>query len=1795
MKRLVKHLLTSLCVVAFFPAMAMAVESYKFERMFPVLQQPWYSISPSGLATDSKGFIYIVDMNGNNIQKFTSDGFFVTRWGKYGNKPDEFYQPTKIVIDDDDYLYVTDSLNHSIKKFNSDGKLIDTWGVTEGTDENHFSRPKGIAIDRKNKVIYVADSNNYRIKKLDMNGNLLGLWGKNGNGDGEFQDPRAVAVDSQGYVYVADGEKDGVSNHRIQKFDSDGKYIFQWGTKGSGDYEFIEPSGIFIDKNDNIYVADANNHRIKIFNTSGMLIATWGDIFDKSKYAYILDKNASLFSLLQSFFAPQLEVFQPGLHINQLTQEELTEFLLKDGKDGTFNKPLDIVADNNGNIYVADSVNQRIQKFTPQKELLSVWGSTSSKEGMFKNPVSMASDAQYIYVTDSKNHRIQRFTKDGRFAGQWGEQGSGDGTDRKIQFQFPTGIAVKDNLLYVADSFNHRIHKLIIKNDNTLEHSAVWGNKDAAKGTEDGKFYLPLGVAVDDTGNVYVTDLFNFRIQKFNSDGNHIATWGALPWNLNFMGATGIAVDGAGSIYIANSMKDCVQKFDSAGNKIGKDWTEGLPGDKLKCPFGITVKNGFVYVADTGKSCIRQFTTDGVFVQNIGKPGSSLGEFIAPVGITVDSERIYVADSGNNRIQVFRKGLDTDKKMKAIIVAGRRLDNSIWNETQMNANFAYRALMYQGFSKDSIYYLSSNTELDLDNDGIPEVRAKATGNNLQTAITEWAKDADSLVLYFVDHGGDGRFIMGTTDDGKTEYLYANQLNGWLNTAQQTIPGTVTFVYDACYSGSFLSALKPPDGKKRIVISSASEKEEASFTTDGSTAFSSYFWTHIFNGATVGTAFNFSRKAMGYLTTSQNALIDDNGDGISDNKDGSLAGITYIGNGTAIYANAPKIGAVSGEQTIHIEQTTSADIAAYNVTSPDNNNIVHVWAVIRPPDYQPTAGNPVTDLPSVDLSLISAGNYKVTYNEFKTPGTYYILVYARDDKGYTSEPSQAVVTVESPLRHKAIIVAGIQPDDKWRAAVEKSVQMSYNALKFQKYSDDDIYLMSPISIAEVSKMPTQPTPENLRNAISALTGDNTQDLVLYMIGNGADGAFKINSSETLMPAELNTWLNDLQTRITGKVIVVYDACRAESFAQHLTWNPDKTKRIVIASTRNDQSAHFMTEGGVSFSGYFWNKIWDGATVWEAFDTGKKAFNIVNAPISCKPQNPYLDDTGDGKSNTMDDDGIVAEISIIGAGIRPGDSPPTVSDAGIVLIGKTSGIIRADVTGSGSISKVWAAIDVCTLPAVPDIPITELSEKTELAYNPVSMLYEGKYDSYSDKCQIFVYAADVNGNISLPVLVKTVSSASAPSVVSIKCSPASAEFTVTFSEIVSGIDISDFALVKTGTANGTIASVSASSEKSVTVKVNNITGSGTLGLNLADDDSIVSAFGIPLGGAGAGNGNFTGEVYSIDKIAPVITSITSSTPNGTYGSEKIINVTVNFSEPVTLSGGNLIVNLDSGGQAVISPFGMAISASGNYMVANGQNSADLNSISLSLASGAILKNSADNALTDFNIPAGQSLKDSKAIVINTAVVPPITVTLISVSNTLPYIASATATGIGISERGFYWWIPPTQETHFGGSDSGLLPDGGSGAENFSLNLTGLKAGNTYHVKAYVKLGEQIITSGELIITAKGSGAMGKIAPTVLTDTKNFTVSGSSITVSGEITDVGSTPVNVYGFIYAPHTAPFTGDDMLKTGDRAYAMWDKTPLYQGMKFTGTIKTSRPENGICGRMPTMRTRIHQRGNPKA
>jgi DNA-binding beta-propeller fold protein YncE len=134
-----------------------------------------------------------------------------------------------------------------------------------GTPSNQFNYPYGVAVDSSGNV-YVADTGNHLIQKFTPDTTdptdplkmvFLTKWGLFGEGDGEFNRPQGVAVDSNGNVYVVD-----TGNNRVQKFSSSGGFLTKWGSEGSGDSQFDNPSAIAVDSSGNVYVADTGNHRI---------------------------------------------------------------------------------------------------------------------------------------------------------------------------------------------------------------------------------------------------------------------------------------------------------------------------------------------------------------------------------------------------------------------------------------------------------------------------------------------------------------------------------------------------------------------------------------------------------------------------------------------------------------------------------------------------------------------------------------------------------------------------------------------------------------------------------------------------------------------------------------------------------------------------------------------------------------------------------------------------------------------------------------------------------------------------------------------------------------------------------------------------------------------------------------------------------------------------------------------------------------------------------------------------------------------------------------------------------------------------------------------------------------------------------------------------------------------------------------------------------------------------------------------------------------------------------------------
>ena len=174
------------------------------------------------------------------------------------------------------------------------------------------------------------------------------------------------------------------------------------------------------------------------------------------------------------------------------------------------------------------------------------------------------------------------------------------------------------------------------------------------------------------------------------------------------------------------------------------------------------------------------------------------------------------------------QSVTTGKAAKAIIVAGGGpyAGNNIWDITQMIAAYAFKALVYQGYTKDSIYYLSPNTGHDVDGGG-SDVDAAATLSNLENAIKVWAKDASDLFLYMIDHGGVGNFRLSPS-----ETLLATDLDSWLDTLQNDGVENVVVVYDACHSGSFIAPLTPPDGKVRVLATSATSGQNSLFLARG---------------------------------------------------------------------------------------------------------------------------------------------------------------------------------------------------------------------------------------------------------------------------------------------------------------------------------------------------------------------------------------------------------------------------------------------------------------------------------------------------------------------------------------------------------------------------------------------------------------------------------------------------------------------------------------------------------------------------------------------------------------------------------------------------------------------------------------------------------------------------------------------------------------------------------------------------------------------------------------------------
>ncbi|MCA9948530.1 MAG: hypothetical protein KDE48_02705 [Anaerolineales bacterium] len=653
--------------------------------------------SPQDLAVDSAGHVYVSD-NNHRIQKFDNNGNFLHVWDGGLGINGQFYYPDGVAIDQAGNLYVAEYRRNRIQKFVIDPFALYDGGVFSNTitfnnllaGTYHFTETlsagwtlediqcsggstvtnpanRHVEIDfsvsdtvictfvNKGNSITItkaatpADGTNFAfqtdllppltfrqnwgqsslgagfyniaglaingfdniyvgrrvqsyIQKFDSNRNYLLRWGVYGyEEEGQFDRLNGVAVAPNGFVYALDEYR-----HRVQKFDNNGAFILGWGIGGFSEGQFQFPEGIAVDDAGNVYVSDTDNARVQKFDSNGNFLRMWG---------WGVAMNPPAFEICTS----NCYNGEPG------------------SGNGQFDHATGITTDSNGNVYVADTGNKRIQKFDSDGNYLLQWGSAGSGDGQFSSPIGIIVDSVgNVYVADYA--RIQKFDSNGNFLLKWGNYGSGNG-----EFDNSKYLAVDsaDNI-YVADVGNNRIQQF----DSSGNFLNTWNTPN---NDEDGILSAPLGVSTDSQENVYVVDAGNDRIQKFDRQGNFVLKWGSGgSGDGQFTNPAYIAIDSADNVYVTDPGLDRIQKFDSNGNFLLK-WD--VPG----YPYGVAIDSmDNIYVVNNTFYQIEKFDSNGNFIRAWGGSGVGDGQFSSPQDIAIDSaDNVYVTDSGLDRIQKF--------------------------------------------------------------------------------------------------------------------------------------------------------------------------------------------------------------------------------------------------------------------------------------------------------------------------------------------------------------------------------------------------------------------------------------------------------------------------------------------------------------------------------------------------------------------------------------------------------------------------------------------------------------------------------------------------------------------------------------------------------------------------------------------------------------------------------------------------------------------------------------------------------------------------------------------------------------------------------------------------------------------------------------------------------------------------------------------------------------------------------------------------------------------------------------
>ena len=670
---------------------------------------------PAAVAVDATGNIYIADQNNHVVRMvIKSTGIITTVAGNgqpgYGGDRGQataaqLRSPRCVAVDVYGNIYIADTGNHRIRKVTKRTGSITTvagsatvgfYGDDGQATLAQLRNPQSIAIDASGNI-YIADTDNLRIrvviKSTGIITTVVGNGQKGFSGDGGHATsaviawPQGIAVDTYDNIYIADAD-----NRRIRKVTkSTGVITTVAGNGVNGDTgdggqatlaQLSSPRGVAVDASGNIYISDFSNKIRMVTKSTNIMSSVAGNGWA----SYGGDGGVA--------------------------------------REAQVANPLGIAVDTSGNLYIADAGNNRIRKvgsdaftaaptaaptlsptYPPISSLITITTVAGGAgrggggdEGLATSsqldyPAAVAVDASgNIYIADKNNHVVRMVAKSTGIitivAGDGMEGYGGDGGQATVaQLRSPQAVAVDAyGNIYIADTGNRRI-RVVTKSTgiiSTVAGDGLYGSSGDGSQATLVAIGLPLSIAVDASGNIYIADTQNRRIRKVTKSTGIITTVvgngqygfsgdGGQATSAKIGISQGIAVDAYGNIYIADTDNYRIRKVTKSTGVIttvagnGQDGCSGDGGQatsaQLSSPRGVAVDaSGNIFISDIICNIVRMVTMSTGIISTVAGSGSAgfsgdgdaprVAQLNAPVGIAVDtSGNLYIADSGNNRIR----------------------------------------------------------------------------------------------------------------------------------------------------------------------------------------------------------------------------------------------------------------------------------------------------------------------------------------------------------------------------------------------------------------------------------------------------------------------------------------------------------------------------------------------------------------------------------------------------------------------------------------------------------------------------------------------------------------------------------------------------------------------------------------------------------------------------------------------------------------------------------------------------------------------------------------------------------------------------------------------------------------------------------------------------------------------------------------------------------------------------------------------------------------------------------------